>query len=69
MFVLKYVNQLKITYTMEKFSRARRFKMVIFLQKKSKTNLKIRPIFFYGALLSRHTVTIGPAVKPIILGY
>ena len=43
--------------------------MVIFMQKKCKTNLTIRPIFFKVALLSRHTVTIGLAVKPIILGY
>ena len=25
--------------------------------------------YFYGAVLSRHTVSIGPNTKPIILGY
>ena len=34
-----------------------------------KQNLTIRPIMFYGAVLNRNTVTIGPTDKQNVLGY
>ena len=64
-FMLKYVNILRITPVMAKNSRIRRLEMVIIF----KRNMNIRPIIFWGAVLSRHTETIDPTDKPIILGY